>query len=64
MPEHIQKCLPGVPISQAILPPSTYSAEAVCSLIDTSPTDSAASSDDEQSSSPEYDLSDPEAWHN
>ena len=61
MPEHIQECLPGVPISQAILPPSTYSAEAVCLLIDTSLTDSAASSDDEQSSSSEYDLSDPEA---
>ena len=58
MPEHIQECLPGVPISQAIL---TYSAEVVCLLIDTSPTDSAASSDDEQSSSSEYDLSDPEA---
>lgn len=58
MPQHIQECLPGVPISQAILP---YSAEAVCSLTDTSLTDSATSSDNEHSSSSEYDLSDPEA---
>ena len=33
----------------------------MCSLIDTSLTDSTASSDNEQSSSSEYDLSDPEA---
>ena len=48
---------------QVVIPPSTYSAEAVCSLLDSSLTDSTVSSDDgdSESTSSEYDLSDPEA---
>ena len=51
-------------MQQVEIPPSTYSAEAVCGLLlDSSVTDSTASSEDgdSESSSSEYDLSDPEA---